>query len=49
MLRLYIAISDVISIVENNLDPDLNNLDLNLDLNTCPRGKWKMVYRRFMH
>ena len=40
MLRLYIAISDVISIVENNLDPDHNNLDLNLDLNTCPRGTW---------
>ena len=36
MLRLYIAISDVISIVENNLDPDLYNLDLN----TCPRGTW---------
>ena len=43
MLRLYIAVSDDISIVENDLELNLNNLDLNLDLNTCRQRTWYIV------
>ena len=40
MLRLYITISDDISIVENDLYLNLNNLYLDFDVNTCPQRTW---------